>query len=292
MLNLQSTSSINCRGRLLTLDRVRIMGILNVTPDSFSDGGQFTEVEAALHQAEAMLDAGADILDIGGYSSRPHADHIDIEEEISRLEEIVGNIIMEFPEAIISIDTFRSKVASSMLDMGAHIINDIRAGRGMDNSQSDGEMFSLIAQYGNVPYIMMHMAGTPADMQQHPSYENVVDEVWDFFVERINRAKDAGIVDLIVDPGFGFGKTILHNYQLFEGLKELMKFQLPLLVGISRKSMMYKLFNTVPKDVGDLTGILHFKAMEMGARLFRVHDVKEAKRVGEFYHYLRDNGII
>ncbi|MCL4105580.1 UNVERIFIED_CONTAM: hypothetical protein GTU68_057455 [Idotea baltica] len=255
------------------------MGILNLTPDSFSDGGRFNEMDAALAHTESMLENGATILDIGGYSSRPGAEDISPEKEVERIGDIVANIHKQFPEAILSIDTFRAKVARAMLERGAHMINDISGGL------FDQEMLATVAEF-KVPYVLMHIQGTPQTMQVKPSYHDVALEVWDHLNVRIKAARDAGITDIVVDPGFGFGKTVAHNYDLFRNLDKFKLFGIPLLVGISRKSMVYRLMNTTPDDVGDLTTALHLKAMESGANILRVHDVKPAQRAVALHQYL------
>ncbi|MEZ4776809.1 MAG: dihydropteroate synthase [Bacteroidia bacterium] len=262
------------------------MGILNLTPDSFSDGGRFTKPDAALAQVERMLQEGASIIDIGGYSTRPFAEDISPEEELKRVETITGMIIDRFPEAIISIDSFRVKVAKAMIEQGAHIVNDVFAGRDSE------EMMRMVAGYGNVPYIMMHMKGTPQNMQKAPQYESVVAEVLTFFTERLSMARRLGIVDVVLDPGFGFGKTLHHNYQLLEGLNDLTSLDTPLLAGISRKSMIYKFFHTDPGDVLEITTALHLKVLEKGAGILRVHDVKAAARIIQLFGYLKEHGII
>lgn len=278
--------SINCRGMLLTLDKPRVMGILNLTPDSFSDGGVYDSSEAALNRVGEMLEEGADIIDIGGYSSRPYADPVTAEGELERIYGVTSRIIKEFPDALISIDTFRSSVASSMLDLGVHIINDISAG------EMDPKMMSVVAKYDSVPYIMMHMKGTPQTMQNQPEYENIIEEVWTFFVSKINEARKIGIKDIVIDPGFGFGKTILHNYELLYRMKRFSLLDLPILAGISRKSMMYKFFDTAPTDVLPIATALHLKAIESGAHLIRTHDIKEVVRLIELTTYLQEHGII
>jgi len=272
-------STLNCRGNLLSLERPVIMGILNLTPDSFSDGGRYNEMDAALAHAESMLKDGASIIDIGGYSSRPGAEHISADQEVGRIADIVEQIHKRFPEALLSIDTFRAKVAQAMLERGAHLINDISGGL------FDTQMHATVAAF-DAPYILMHIQGTPQTMQDKPIYENVVLEVWDHLNARIKAAKEAGITDIIVDPGFGFGKTIAHNYDLFRNLDKFKLFGIPLLVGISRKSMVYRLMNTTPDDVTDLTTALHLKALESGANILRVHDVKPAKRAVALHQYL------
>ncbi len=292
MHTLTPTYSLNCRGRLLSLDKPAVMGILNLTPDSFSDGGKYTLKDAALKQAEVMLEEGAAILDIGGYSSRPGATHISVDEELRRIGETTRAIMDRFPEALISLDTFRGKVAQEMIDLGVHIINDISGGRSLYGDGEEMPMIEVLKAQPDVPYIMMHMQGNPKNMQQNPTYEDVVEEIWDYFIERINYAKEGRIKDIVLDPGFGFGKSLLHNYQILAGLDQLSELGLPLMVGVSRKSMLYKLFDTDPRDVVELSSILHFKALESGASLLRTHDVKEAVRTVELFQYLKENGII
>lgn len=274
--------TINCNGTLLSLNQPLVMGILNLTPDSFSDGGLFMQKKAALVQVEKMLGEGADIIDIGGYSSRPHAIDISVEEELGRIYDITQTILRLFPQAIISIDTFRSEVAQKMLDLGVHIINDISGGT------LDANMHKVVAKYP-VPYILMHIQGTPQNMQDKPFYQNVVEEVRDYFVENISKAKAAGIKDIIIDPGFGFGKTLKHNYKLFGELAYLKGLGFPMLVGISRKSMIYKLLETTADDVLAETAALHLQALAAGANILRVHEVKAAKRIiklHEMMHFI------
>ncbi len=276
--------TLNCRGTLLNLNTPIVMGILNVTPDSFSDGGQFLVKEAALQQVGKMLDEGADIIDIGAYSSRPGAQEINAEEELGRLDAVVPAILEQFPKAILSLDTFRSEVAGPMLEQGIHIINDISAGT------HDAAILDLAAKY-DAPYMLMHMQGKPKSMQQAPTYADVVEEVCDFFVERINAARNAGVKDIVLDPGFGFGKAQNHNYQLFRNLEQLQVFGLPILVGMSRKSMLYKMFDTTPDDVLELASALHMKALDAGANILRVHDVKAAKRIIQLQQYLLNGAV-
>jgi len=271
---------LNCRGRILSLDRPRIMGILNLTPDSFSDGGAYNSLEAALDRVGQMLDEGAEIIDIGGYSSRPGAAHISLEEELDRVYEITVEVLKQFPGAIVSIDTFRSGVAIPLLDLGVHMINDISAGN------LDQHMMTAISKY-DAPYIMMHMQGAPQDMQNDPYYENISEDIMDFFVQKVDEARAAGIKDLILDPGFGFGKKLSHNYELLLAFNQFRVLDLPLLAGISRKSMIYRLFRTSPEDTLDMSAILHFKLLEAGAVMLRAHDVKEVVRVVELYEYLK-----
>lgn len=260
------------------------MGILNLTPDSFSDGGLHNKPDAAFRHAEKMLKEGAAIIDIGGYSSRPGADHISEEEEIQRIEEVTRGIFKRFPEAYVSIDTFRSGVAKRMLDLGAHIINDISAGL------MDEEMLATVGRY-DAPIVLMHMQGNPQTMQKAPAYENIIGEICLYFTERIRAARAAGIKDILIDPGFGFGKTLAHNYELFRNLDKFMTFGLPVLVGISRKSMIYRLFDTGPEDVLELATALHLKALEAGAGILRVHDVRPAYRICQLHRYLQHGTI-
>jgi dihydropteroate synthase len=261
------------------------MGILNVTPDSFSDGGRFDSIEKALPQVERMLEEGAAILDIGGYSSRPGAIDISVEEEMSRLAPVVEAIVSRFPEAMLSIDTFRAPVAKAMLERGAHIINDIGAG------VLDAKMPEVVASFG-APYIIMHMQGTPQTMQQRPSYTNVVQEVWHFLVERVNVARKAGVKDIILDPGFGFGKKLEHNYALLRKVGLFTQMDLPVLVGLSRKSMLYKPFGAKPEEVLDMAGAAHMHALQQGASLLRVHDVAAAVRIVGMFALLQGNGAV
>lgn len=278
--------SLNCRGHLLDLNRPQIMGILNLTPDSFSDGGNYDSDQAALDRVGEMLEAGASLIDVGGYSSRPFADEVSSEEELGRIYKVCESILKHFPEAILSIDTFRSSVAKPLLDLGAHIVNDISA------ANLDPEMMALVATYGDVPYIMMHMQGEPRTMQKNPQYGDLIPDIQDFFVGKIKAARNAGIKDIVLDPGFGFGKSLEHNYQLLYGFEKFQLFELPLLCGISRKSMMYKFFETDPGDVIEITTALHLKSLELGANIIRVHDIREAHRIVQLFSYLQDHGII
>ncbi len=261
------------------------MGILNLTPDSFSDGGLYNTEKAALRRVEVMLEEGADIIDIGGYSSRPNATDISAEEELRRIEHITLSIIKEFPEAIISIDTFRSTVATSMLDLGVHMINDI------SGSRLDSKMLKVVAEY-QIPYILMHMKGTPQNMQQKASYSDLLGEMMAYFVEGINIARNHGIRDIIVDPGFGFGKSIPHNYTILQHFQTFSIFDLPVLAGISRKSMLYKSLNTSPQNVIAACSALHLQLLKQGANILRVHDIKEAVQVVDLFRYMKQHGFI
>lgn len=263
--------TINCRGRLLNLSTPIVMGILNVTPDSFFDGGRYTGLDALLAQAEKMLQDGAQILDIGGMSSRPGAEIIDEQEELKRVLPAVQLIAQKLPNAIISVDTIRAAVAAAVLDEGAHIINDIAAGR------LDEAMLTTVAK-ARAPYILMHMQGLPNTMQQNPQYTNVTTEVANFFAERINACKQAGITDVVLDPGFGFGKTVEHNYTLLRNIGYFKTFNLPVLAGVSRKSMICKPLGVSPANALNGTTVANTIALLNGANILRVHDVKEANQ--------------
>ncbi|MBQ8242249.1 MAG: dihydropteroate synthase [Bacteroidaceae bacterium] len=262
--------TINVNGQLMEFNHTQVMGILNVTPDSFyAHSRKQTETEI-LARAHQIVDEGASIIDFGAYSSRPNALDVSESEEMQRLRNALQIIRRELPDAILSIDTFRADVARMCVEeYGAAIINDISAG------QMDNRMFPTIAQLG-VPYIIMHMQGTPQDMQDSPHYDNLLKEVFYYFSEKVQRLRDLGVKDIILDPGFGFGKTIEHNYQLMNHLEEFNVFQLPLLVGISRKSMIYKLLGTTPEEALNGTTVLNTIALQKGAHLLRVHDVKAA----------------
>lgn len=245
------------------------MGILNITPDSFFDGGKYKDEKSILEQVEKMLTEGATFIDVGAYSSRPSADAISAEEEVQRILPIVRLLLREFPEIIISIDTFRSTVAHGCLEAGAAMINDISAGK------LDEQMLTTIAKF-KVPYIMMHMKGTPQTMQKHTEYEDLIREVLFYFSERIAEARALGIHDIIVDPGFGFAKTLEQNYRLLRSLDLFQTFNIPLLAGLSRKSMIYKILDCEPQDALNGTTALNMLALTKGASILRVHDVKEA----------------
>lgn len=245
------------------------MGVLNVTPDSFFDGGKHNSQDAILEQTEKMISEGATFIDLGAYSSRPGAADVSENEEIDRLLPAIEIILKEFPKALLSIDTFRSKVAETCVNAGAAIINDIAAG------DLDSEMFATIAKL-QVPYIMMHMKGNPQNMQEKTGYHNITKEVNLHLSEKVKKVKDLGVNDIIIDPGFGFAKTLEENYELMQHLEMLHIFDLPILVGISRKSMIYKLLKTSAKDALNGTSALNTIALQKGAQLLRVHDVKEA----------------
>jgi dihydropteroate synthase len=261
--------SINIKGELFLFDRPKVMGIINVTPDSFFDGGQYTKIDSALKQAETHLAEGADFLDIGGFSSRPGADDVSPEEELKRVIAPIEAIAKEFPKAIISIDTFRSKVAESAINSGADMVNDISAG------EDDELMFETVAKL-QVPYIIMHKQGSPKTMQQNPEYGNVVVEVAKYLSQRILMLNELGVNDIIADPGFGFGKTVEHNYELLNHLDHFHHLDVPILAGVSRKSMINKVLGTKPENALNGTTVLNTIAVQKGAHILRVHDVKEA----------------
>src|SRR3970040_1100923 len=265
--------AINCKGQLIDLATPKVMGILNVTPNSFFDGGKYKpgpsgEAEM-LARVEKMLDDGATFIDIGGYSSKPNAEFVSEAEELDRIVPVVKSILKYHPEAVLSIDTFRSGVAAACIENGAAIINDIAAGN------LDDKMLGVVAKY-NVPYIMMHMRGTPQTMQTLTDYDDIVKEILFYFSERVHEARSFGINDLIIDPGFGFAKTLDQNYEVLQKLELFQMLELPLLVGFSRKSMVYKPLNTSSKEALNGTTVLNTIALTKGAKILRVHDVKEA----------------
>ncbi len=273
-------TTLNCAGRLLTLDSPRIMGILNVTPDSFFDGGRYTDTEAIVTHVGRMLSEGADIIDVGGMSSRPGADLVPVETELERVLPAIEAIRSAFPGALISIDTIRAAVARRAIAAGAALINDISAG------SFDDQMYAAVATLG-VPYILMHMQGTPRTMQTDPQYDDVVLDVLDFFLQEIGKLRELGVVDIVLDPGFGFGKSVIHNYRLLKHLQDFGTVTgLPVLAGVSRKSMINKILGTRPEEALNGTSVLHVFALQNGARLLRVHDVKEAKQVVQLWQQL------
>lgn len=273
--------TLNCQGQMVDLSSPKIMGILNVTPDSFYDGGKFNKTITLLQQCEKMLQEGADIIDIGGMSSRPDASMITEEEELKRVIPAIQSIRNEFSTSIISVDTFRGRVARESIAAGANIINDISGGT------IDAAMFPTVMAL-NVPYILMHMRGTPTTMQNDTKYSNIVTEILDFLTKRINLLRGGGVKDIVADVGFGFGKSLDDNYFLLKKLSVFQTLDVPLLVGISRKSMIYKLLNSSPAEALNGTTALHFFALQQGANLLRVHDVKAAKEVITIYEKLNN----
>ena len=261
---------INANGKLMDLSEPQVMGILNVTPDSFYAGSRAETERDITQRIHQIVNEGASIIDIGAYSSRPNAQHISAEEEMSRLRTGLELIRKHYPEAIVSVDTFRADIARMCVEeYGVAIINDISAGN------MDEQMFSTIARLG-VPYIIMHMKGTPQNMQENPHYDHFLKEIFYYFSEKVQKLRDLGAKDIIIDPGFGFGKTIEHNYELMNHLEEFHLFELPILVGISRKSMIYKLLGITPEEALNGTTALNTIALTKGAHILRVHDVKEA----------------
>ncbi len=261
--------SINIKGKLLDLSSPKVMAILNITPDSFYSNSRTKSVDEALLKTESFLKDGATFIDIGGYSSRPGAKDISENEEADRLLPVIESIMEEFPETIISVDTFRAGVAKDAILAGAHIINDISAG------DMDERMFETVSKL-QVPYMLMHMQGTPQNMHRNPSYEHVTLEVIDYLARKVAQLKALHVHDIIIDPGFGFGKTMEHNYELLHQLDAFKIFKLPLLVGFSRKGMIYKALNTTAANALNGTTVLHTIAVQKGAGILRVHDVKEA----------------
>jgi dihydropteroate synthase len=267
--------TLNCRGKLINLSTPLVMGILNITPDSFYDGGKYTTERQILKKTGQMVREGASIIDVGAYSSRPGAGEISVDEEIGRLAPALRAIRKKYQDMIISVDTFRSSVAEmAVREYDVDIINDISAGN------ADKNMFDMVAAL-SVPYIMMHMKGTPMDMQVNPVYDDVVEEILLYFSEKVQKAKLAGICDIIIDPGFGFGKTLEHNYQILNRLDDFKIFELPVLVGLSRKSMIYKALNITPKEARNGTSVLNTIALMKCADILRVHDVREAMQTIE-----------
>jgi dihydropteroate synthase len=278
-----TNKTLNVRGRLLDLSVPRIMGILNVTPDSFYDGGKFVLESEILDQVTVMLASGADIVDVGGYSSRPGATHISVTEETDRVKSAIRIIMRNFPDAIVSVDTFRSPVARAAIGEGAAMVNDISGG------ELDGEMFSTVAQL-RVPYVLMHMKGTPQTMATLAHYENLVDDLLTYFHKKIFALADSGVTDVIVDPGFGFAKTREQNFAILNQLDQLTMTGKPVMVGLSRKSMIWKTLGTTAEHALNGTTALHMAALLKGAALLRVHDVKEAVEVVKLLQALRHAG--
>lgn len=279
---LYQQQTINCNGHLVDLEQPIVMGILNITPDSFFDGGRYFDEKTLLVQVAKMIEEGASIIDIGGMSSRPGAEIIDEKEEIKRIIPAIKAIKKQFPEAILSLDTFRFEVASAGVAEGVGMINDISAGSFEDN------FFQNIAQL-NVPYVLMHMQGIPENMQHNPDYDDVVKVVLHFLINKIEQLRSFGQKDIIIDPGFGFGKTIEHNYKLLNKISIFKMLEAPILVGLSRKSMIYKVLETNPENALNGTTALHMVALQNGARILRVHDVKAAVETIKLYNILKLN---
>jgi dihydropteroate synthase len=269
--------TINCKGQLIDLTAPKVMGILNVTPNSFYDGGMYKSNSEMLTKVGKMLHEGATFIDVGAYSSKPSAEYVSEEEELQRIIPIINLILEYYPDALLSVDTFRSEVAKVCIENGAAMINDISAGN------LDDTMLETIAKY-NVPYIMMHMRGTPETMQKMTSYEDIVKEILFYFSEKVANARSFGINDLIIDPGFGFAKTLDQNYEVLQKMELFDILELPLLAGFSRKSMIYKTLNTTAAEALNGTTVLNSIALTKGAKILRVHDVKEAMECVALYN--------
>lgn len=266
---MQTKKYINCRGKLISIEKPIVMGILNITPDSFFDGGKYNGLDAAIFQTEKMLQEGVTIIDIGAQSTRPGADIIGVDRELAIAMPVIETLVKQFPQAVFSIDTFHAKVAKQAVFAGVSIINDISAG------DDDADMFNVVVEC-KVPYIMMHKQGNSKTMQLKPTYNNVVLDIIDYFVPKINFLRQKGVADLIVDPGFGFGKTLTHNYELLNKLKQFEIFGLPILAGMSRKKMIQKVINEEATNALNGTTVANTIALMHGANILRVHDVKEA----------------
>jgi dihydropteroate synthase len=261
--------TINCKGNLIDLSSPKVMGILNITPDSFYDGGKYKNEAEILSQTEKMLSEGATFIDVGAYSSRPGAAHISEDVELQRITPVLELLIKNFPEIIISVDTFRSKIAEESIALGAALINDISGGK------MDEKMFATIGKL-QVPYIVMHMLGTPQTMQKNPVYENVITEITTFFAEQLFKLRALQVKDIIIDVGFGFGKTMDHNFEMLQNLNLFKNLDVPILTGVSRKSMLYKTLNITSKEALNATTVANTIALLNGTNILRVHDVKEA----------------
>ena len=268
--------SINCKGKLITFETPKVMGILNVTPNSFFDGGLHNSLEKIEQQTEKMLLEGAAIIDIGAYSTQPNAPFVSEEEELERIVPVVKHLVNKFPDIVLSVDTFRAEVAKQTLDLGAAMINDVSAGN------LDDQMMPVVGSF-KVPYIMMHMKGTPQNMQQFTNYDDVMHEMIYYFSDKMAQAQQHGIIDVIVDPGFGFSKTLDQNYEVLNKLHLLQNLKVPVLSALSRKSMIYKFFETTPQEALNGTSVLNTISLIKGANLLRVHDVKEAVECVKLY---------
>lgn|SRR5690606_34832223 len=274
--------TINCKGSLIDLSIPRVMGILNVTPDSFFDGGKYTKETAILKRVETILDQGATFIDLGAYSTRPGAEQVSEQEEIQRSVPITKLILKHFPEALISVDTFRAEVARQNIESGASLINDISGGL------LDSQMIPVVGKL-QVPYILMHMKGDPKTMQQHTQYDHLIKDLLYYFSQRIQQARIHKINDIIIDPGFGFAKSLDQNYELMAKLELLHILKLPLFVGVSRKSMIYNLLETHPEEALNGTTSLNTIALGKGAHILRVHDVKQAVECVKIHQMITKN---
>ncbi len=276
---MQTKKYINCKGRLISIEKPIVMGILNITADSFFDGGKHNRLDAAIFQTEKMLQEGAAIIDIGAQSTRPGADIIGAEKELAIAIPVVEALVKQFPQAVFSIDTFHAQVARQAVLAGVSIINDVSAG------DDDVDMFNVVVEC-KVPYIMMHKQGNSKTMQLKPTYNNVVLDIIDYFVPKINYLRQQGVADLIVDPGFGFGKNLAHNYELLNKLKQFEILGLPILAGMSRKKMIQKVINEEAANALNGTTVANTIALMHGANILRVHDVKEAMECVNIYNRL------
>ena len=274
--------TINIKGTLLDLTKPKIMGILNITPDSFFDGGDYNSEHKILNQVEKMLTEGADIIDVGGHSSRPGAKKISIEKETERVIPIINLIAGKFKNIIISIDTFRSEIARKAIEAGASIINDISGG------DLDKKMFEVAGEL-KVPYIIMHMKGVPSNMQNETKYDNIIFDIIKNLSYKIDLAKKAGVLDIIIDPGFGFGKSLKDNFKILKNLSSFKQLNQPIMVGLSRKSMIYKLLESSANDALNGTTCLNSISINNGANIIRVHDVKEAKETVKLIEFMNEN---
>ena len=273
--------NISCKGKLIDLTTPKIMGILNLTPDSFYDGGLYNNTDRALAQTEKMLLEGATFIDVGGASSKPGAVEVSADEELARVLPVIEKIHIKFPDTLISIDTYRSDVAQQAVAAGAAMVNDISAGN------LDAKMLKTVGALG-VPFVAMHMQGKPQNMQDKPSYDNILTEIRSFFAAKIYAGHKAGIHDIIIDPGFGFGKTLEHNYLLLKHLSSIQMDGIPMLIGVSRKSMIYKLLQIEVAEAGNGTRVLNTVALQQGAQIIRVHDVKEAHQAVQLIEKLKN----
>lgn len=273
-------NSINCKGNLIDLSSPKVMGVLNITPDSFFDGGMYKDEKSILSQVKKMLNDGATFIDIGAYSSRPGAKHISEEEELSRILPVIKLLITNFPNILISVDTFRSTVAKKCIEVGACMVNDISGG------DLDAEMFKVIANL-QVPYVIMHMQGNPQNMQTSPTYKNVVTEVFYELSKKVEKLNALHVHDVILDVGFGFGKTIEQNYELLKNLDYFHQMELPVLTGVSRKSMLYKPLKITPQEALNATTVANTIALQKGTQILRVHDVKEASEAIKIWNLVK-----
>lgn len=271
--------TLNCKGRLLSLEKPVVMGIINITPDSFYAGSRWQGIDEVLKQAEKMVGEGAVILDIGGQSTRPGAERVGEDTETERVVPVIKAVSNAFPQVEISVDTFYSRVASLAVEAGATLVNDVSGGL------MDVNMLSVVAGL-QVPYVCMHMQGEPNTMQQHPEYADVTLDVLDFFIRRIEACRKAGITDIVIDPGFGFGKTITHNFTLIRQFETFKILGVPLLMGISRKSTIYKTLGISPEEALNGTTVMHTVGLMKGANILRVHDVREAREAIELVNRL------